>query len=505
MLFAAALALAGSLWMGTFLGVAGRTSVVAAVPDSSGQEYTVVFQYEEGVYEDVADTYVNYYRQADNSGGSQQLWVTSDDKARTLVRFDLSQHIQPGGLVTSATLSLRLDVKPSSGLDLLCYNVEQSWIEGEATWREASAGGDQWDGCGGSVREDNKVCQVELTRYMDEVTLDLTDMVQMWVDNPQDNHGVLLVGLKWFANVTPKFASSNHGVRTSRPALKVTYEGAPPFTPTPTGTPTQTLVPPGWRVITSTLTDWRADNCALKVWADNVQIKEAGPASMLLLYEGTPYTAKLRLVICNTDYQHSIYLNGVLIGSTPGNPTQPCECNFGARPDPTEFEIEPGLIRNGINEITIRNDGSPWDTWNAQRGQLVMTGDLTSTTRSNFVIGEDADGSPLWGAVQLPIGYDPDAPTPLLISVAGMKEDRTDGLNRYAIQANDMGWLLASLDMRLVRLPPYDKRARSPSLDVQHDVMSLVDYAQAHYNVDPSRIYVAGFSAGGGIAATRLQ
>lgn len=501
-LFAAALALAVGLWMGTFLGIAGRTPVVAEVPGRSGQEYAVVFQFEEGVYEGVADTYLNYYRQADNSGGSQQLWVTSDDKARTLVRFDLSQHIQPGGLVTSATLTLRLDVKPSSGLDLLCYGVEQPWIEGEATWREALAGGEQWDGCGASVREDNKVCQVELTRYMDEVTLDLTDMVQAWVDNPEDNHGVLLVGLKWFANVTPKFASSNHGVRASRPALKVIYEGAPPFTPTPTGTPTRTSVPLGWKVITSTLTDWRADNCALKVWADNVQIKEAGPASMLLLWEGTPYTAKLRLVICNTDYQHSIYLNGVLIGSTPGNPTQPCECNSGPSPDPTEFAIDPGLIRNGINEITITNDGSPWDTWNAQRGQLVMTGDVTSTTRSNFVIGEDADGSPLWGAVQLPIGYDPDAPTPLLISAAGMKEDRTDGLNRFAIQANDMGWLLASLDMRLVRLPPYELQARSPSLDVQHDVMSLVDYVQAQYNVDPSRIYVAGFSAGGGIAAT---
>ncbi len=512
LLFAVALVLAIGLWLAMCLGIDDRAPVLAALPEQLQQGvYTVTFQ--TGVspsgYDGTADTFLdadNPSRKG-NSHAPDVLWVRSTDRQRALIKFDLSQRIPPDARVRSAALTLDVSSRyPYASMGLLCYETLQPWIEDEASWSEAWAG-QPWDGgggCQGSIREENKICDAVVNRWDADVTLVLTrSVVEKWIRNPTANDGVLLQGGSLGTAVTYKFSSSDNAIEGHRPKLVVVYEGAPPLsTPTPTQTPTKTPTPPGWTVITSTLTDWRPNNCALKVWADRVSEKTAGPAQMIMIWEGTPYTAKLQLVICNSDYRHSIYLNGVCIGSTPSDSTPPCECNFGPRPDPSEYEIDPGLVIRGANLITITNDGSVYDTWNAQRGQIVMIGQITSTTRSNFVIGEDHDGTPLYAAVQVPIGYDPGADTPLLISVPGSHEDKVDGLNRYAIQANDMGWLLASLDLRLVRLPPNELWAKSPSLHVQRDVMSLLGYMQDHYNVDSSRIYIAGFSVGGGIAAT---
>jgi predicted esterase len=226
---------------------------------------------------------------------------------------------------------------------------------------------------------------------------------------------------------------------------------------------------------------------------------------MLLQWEGIPYTAKLRVVICNTNAaEHPIHLNGHLVGYTPASGTGSCECNDGTNEDDRLFEYDLNLdwIVQGWNQITITNEADVYDEWKASHAHLVMIGNITGTTRSYFKIGEDFDGSPVVGGVQLPIRHNPGVATPLLISIPGTGEDKDDALSRYAIQANDRGWLLAASDLRRGWNYSLAKPAKSPSLDVQSDVMALLQRVQDNYNVDMTRVYVAGFSVGGGIATT---
>ncbi|MBC7262225.1 MAG: DNRLRE domain-containing protein, partial [Chloroflexi bacterium] len=150
----------------------------------------------------------------------------------------------------------------------------------------------------------------------------------------------------------------------------------------------------------------------------------------------------------------------------------------------------------------MTNEANPYDSVKAYGAHIILTGDITGTTRSYFDFSYDYDGTPIKGAVQIPIGYNPEVPTPLLISVPGTGEDKDHGLIRYAVRANEMGWLLASLDMRKGWSSTSATPARTPSLAVQQDIIKLLQYVQTRYNVDRRRVYIAGFSTGGGIAAT---
>jgi predicted peptidase len=227
---------------------------------------------------------------------------------------------------------------------------------------------------------------------------------------------------------------------------------------------------------------------------------------MVLIWQGTPWSAELQLTVCNSSGAHPIFLNGVQVGTTPQFETDNCECN---QPVPHGYAmslpLDLALLRSGptySNVITVSNEAAPWDSIKVYGARIVLIGHITGTSRSYFTVGTEYDGTAIRGAMQLPIGYNPNAPTPLLISVPGTGEDKDDGLIRHMVGANEMGWLLASVDLRRAWPSSYAGAARSPSLAVQHDIIKLVQSMQASYNVDRSRIYIAGFSTGGGIAAT---
>jgi len=228
---------------------------------------------------------------------------------------------------------------------------------------------------------------------------------------------------------------------------------------------------------------------------------------MIIMWDGTVYSAKLHMVICQTNAgaEHPIYLNGHLVGRTPPEGTTGCECNlFPIDPNHQRtFEIDPSIVLQGANYITVTNSADPYEEWKGSRAQIELVGHITGTTRSEFQLGTDWEDQRLKAAMQLPMEYDSGGATPLLISLPGTGEDRIDGLNRFAIEANEMGWLLASLDMRHIRWSAvYEQVARSPSLAVQRDVLELLEHMRLHFGVDLSKVYVAGFSTGGGSAAT---
>jgi len=241
---------------------------------------------------------------------------------------------------------------------------------------------------------------------------------------------------------------------------------------------------------------------------------------LIIQWEGTPAHAELRARIGNNDvgFHHPIYLNGRSIGQTSGDIgcAATCECfdQAGCR---EVWEFAPALLVQGENTVGVTNEGNASDTYKFFEATIYISGDITGTTRSYFPLqgsSTRADGSPIEGVVQVPIGHDPNVPTPLVIALPNSTpstvvwtcydfEAKEDGLKRYAIRANEMGWLLASLDLPgwyCSEATPF--AAKSPALAVQHDVIDLIHYVSSHYNVDRTRIYIAGFSAGGGMAAT---
>jgi len=241
---------------------------------------------------------------------------------------------------------------------------------------------------------------------------------------------------------------------------------------------------------------------------------------VVIQWEGAPTHAELRARVGNTDagFHHPIYLNGQLIGHTSGDMgcAATCECDdqAGCR---EVYPFDPAFLVQGENTVSVTNEGNANDTYKFFEATIYISGDITGTTRSYFPLqggSTRVDGSLIEGVVQVPIGYDPGAPTPLVIALPNSTpstgvwtcydfEAKENGLKRYAIRANEIGWLLASLDLPswyCSEATPF--AAKSPSLAVQHDVINLISYAASHYNVDRTRIYIAGFSAGGGMAAT---
>jgi len=108
------------------------------------------------------------------------------------VRFNLSQ-IPSGATITSATLYLYSDPAVSSG-DIHNNNtshigsnavyfqrITQSWNTNTVTWNNQPAS-----------TTSGRVYIGESTAYNENIQVNLTSMVQYWVDNPSQNHGMLM-------------------------------------------------------------------------------------------------------------------------------------------------------------------------------------------------------------------------------------------------------------------------------------------------------------------------
>jgi poly(3-hydroxybutyrate) depolymerase len=157
-------------------------------------------------------------------------------------------------------------------------------------------------------------------------------------------------------------------------------------------------------------------------------------------------------------------------------------------------------VVSGWNYISITNDHDVTDEWVGYGARLALQGEVTQTLMHSFSFSSSYDGSARAARYQLPIGYDPAVNVPLLVSIAGTKEDQKwEDLYRFAAQANERGWLLLSPNLRNLF---GEVRGRTASLENQHDIIDAIQYMKAHFAVDTNRIYISGFSTGGGVAAT---
>jgi polyhydroxybutyrate depolymerase len=108
--------------------------------------------------------------------------------------------------------------------------------------------------------------------------------------------------------------------------------------------------------------------------------------------------------------------------------------------------------------------------------------------------------------LHIPARYNPDRPTPLVISLHG-------GANRPAFQRDLSGWnrladehgflVVYPAGLRVHGTGPKGWRVTRPGPEIVKDVRFVADLIhslEATYNIDPSRIYVNGLSNGGGMA-----
>lgn len=235
---------------------------------------------------------------------------------------------------------------------------------------------------------------------------------------------------------------------------------------------------------------------------------KSAESKMLFVWEGTPSVARLTLTSCGVKEgkHHTVYINGHAAVQVDDDPySSACVCISegltGQGGQAVTYELsDPSVVVTGWNEIRITNDQDLFDDWVAYSAKLVLEGPVTQTEISSFGFVSSYDGSTRNARYQLPIGYDRSVEVPLLVSIAGTKEDqRREDLYRFAMEANERGWLLLAPNLRNLF---GEVRGRTASLENQHDIIDAINYMSSHFAVDVDRIYMSGFSTGGGVAAT---
>lgn len=188
-----------------------------------------------------ADAYVNRQTSDMNYGSLDVLrtgYSAGPDVSlnRAYLYFDLD-YIPITATVTKATLNLYLE--RTGGLSKVCmsvHHVQSDWWETQHPWGFPAI---TWN------NQPNFSQVPSATHYVDTVlgykTWDVTALVQNWVNSPQNNRGLALLG--------PEAGSGWSRTFTSRegshpPRLVIYLQSSVPFaTPTPTNTPTLTPTP----------------------------------------------------------------------------------------------------------------------------------------------------------------------------------------------------------------------------------------------------------------------
>ena len=323
------------------------------------------------------------------------------------------------------------------------------------------------------------------------------------------------------------FGLSSSEAPSNRPALRVTYhvDATPGPTPTPTETltptegpsptasstptasttptpgpapPASTTPPPGPAptpgpsptpspTFASGLVRSTLHSGCLQVPAGSTAQEKIG--EVLLVWEGTATSAGLELYHTNNRVTgHKVYVNGHLVGTLP-QINWGSACTGGVR---AEWPVDPAWLVHGVNSIRVTNEGDLQDSWAAQNLRLWVAGNVRGSEIKTITFTSSFDGYAQTARLQVPGNYDGTA-RPLLVVCHGWGGTGMDALFWYADEANRRGWLLVGPELR---------GEHTASRGVQRDVYDVVAYMKQGYAVDPTRVYLAGVSMGGMMAAT---
>ncbi len=180
----------------------GDTYADVAIDNSS----TVSLDAIQDSYIDISNSGVNYGSagtlNVDRSGGNE-----GDQQA--LLEFDVSS-ISPGSTISSAYLVMEATAT-TGAFSVNAYEITQAWNENTVTWDTAPT-------------YNNTSITTLTPGGIGEHSFEITSLVQSWVDNPANNHGVLLGSEE--AGTTTFSYDSREG--PNFPQLVITYANVAP-------------------------------------------------------------------------------------------------------------------------------------------------------------------------------------------------------------------------------------------------------------------------------------
>lgn len=269
----------------------------------------------------IHDTYLDQDQPGENFSDATQLLIDQARTLRPLYHIDVGSVITGPAEIERAVLTLHI-LEPyghKGRLSVCAYEVLRHWVVTETTWYSATAS-NLWYSLGCDLteppvfsdRSSSPVdCQEFYTGTLQDgigiVEFDLTSLVQEWVDDPNQNHGFILLG-EGQSSVRWRIASAEHGVESHRPFMDVVWL---PTTPTCTPTPIPTLTPSATSSPTPTLTPTSALSricmpLVAKNWAprcmnlvDDPGFEQGGIDSRWVLDEGSEISL---VAMCSGDY-----------------------------------------------------------------------------------------------------------------------------------------------------------------------------------------------------------
>ena len=239
---------------------------------------------------------------------------------------------------------------------------------------------------------------------------------------------------------------------------------------------------------------------------------DSASATVRLEWAGQVDEAFLVLAAAGSQGGHSVYVNGRRVGSAPVQPGgRPCQAE-----SPVGIPIPTEVLINGQNVITLTNDANLSDGWTAAGLYLEIHGvlslpptlpeglpptllpsgiEVTAVVSDNVPLTSSYDGISHQVWYQVPDGYTGSTPVPLLIGMHGWSGTGEMMLNFMGPAVNERGWLFAAPNTHGAYY--LDGRQAMAWPGAQHDVIDAIEYMMSSYNVDTSRIYIAGPSMGG--------
>ena len=215
-----------------------------------------------------------------------------------------------------------------------------------------------------------------------------------------------------------------------------------------------------------------------------------------------------------------IYVNGTWIGTAKGERNGESMCRGFEGRQPLTWNIPPSLLAQGQNvvRITIDPGQTTEQSWGLSRVQIEVNGvDVNGRRYSQVTVPSTYNNNwtnyaneGTYTHIMEPQDYDTNQPTPLLIAVHGYLDSGRDILLDYHDAADAKGWLVAAGDLHgevytsyyesgpiWHELRPATGKRVLSSRASQQDIVDILNYMRTHYNVDSTRIYLAGYSMGG--------
>ena len=196
--------------------------------------------------------------------------------------------------------------------------------------------------------------------------------------------------------------------------------------------------------------------------------------------------------------RHPIFINGVDTGyAPPPDDEHTCANTSPAAILEYPLDLNQVPIHPGLNIVTL-TAANTTDNWGANYVAIRVKGRDIKGGRFVDILFPGENGVMVDAVVLEPYDWQPHSP--MLLLFHGWRGAPIDPFfTDYAPAALEQGWISVSPRQR-------GENALGPggqplaSLTSQHDAIKLVDYMRAHYQIDPDRVYVGGFSMGGMMA-----